>query len=275
MNKIRNMLIAAALIGCVIGVISAVRAYNGRLQRTYEAALLELSEKDYASAEALFSSARSYRDSEPLAVYCKYAQIYKDSTHYKGGSDELSVLKLEYDTEWQKDIDSLEKRIDGYRKARAAALEESRKKGEAEAAKQREASLKARYSGKEPADDMPMDALKYTTLGAPDEVKKCQFYDSMDVHRRYKILRWYDEDGHVKAYCYAHMPKGEDEEIIYAFSYSQSVVVSSDAAPSRSNSTYTSGSIRDEYDSPEDLWEDNRDIYEDEDEAWDEWYDDW
>lgn len=75
MNKIRNMLIAAALIGCVIGVISAVRAYNGRLQRTYEAALLELSEKDYASAEALFSSARSYRDSEPLAVYCKYAQI--------------------------------------------------------------------------------------------------------------------------------------------------------------------------------------------------------
>lgn len=122
---------------------------------------------------------------------------------------------------------------------------------------------------------MPMDALKYTTLGAPDEVKKCQFYDSMDVHRRYKILRWYDEDGQVKAYCHAHMPKGSDEEIIYVFSYSQSVVVSSDAAPSRSNSTYTSGSIRDEYDSPEDLWEDNRDIYEDEDEAWDEWYDDW
>ena len=35
-----------------------------------------------------------------------------------------------------------------------------------------------------------------------------------------------------------------------------------------------SGSIRDEYDSPEDLWEENRDWYEDEDEAWDEWYDD-
>lgn len=125
MNKIRNMLIAAALIGCVIGAVLAVRAYNGRQQQTYEAALLELSEKDYASAEALFSSARSYRDAESLAVYCKYAQIYKDSTRYKGGSDELSVLKLEYDTEWQKDIDSLEKRIEGYWKARVAALEES------------------------------------------------------------------------------------------------------------------------------------------------------
>ena len=32
-----------------------------------------------------------------------------------------------------------------------------------------------------------------------------------------------------------------------------------------------SGSIRDDYDNPEDLWEDNRDWYEDEDEAWDEW----
>ena len=32
-----------------------------------------------------------------------------------------------------------------------------------------------------------------------------------------------------------------------------------------------SGSLRDDYDNPEDLWEDNQDWYEDEDEAWDEW----
>jgi len=30
-----------------------------------------------------------------------------------------------------------------------------------------------------------------------------------------------------------------------------------------------SGSVRDDYDNPEDLWEDNQDWYEDE--AWDEW----
>ncbi len=33
----------------------------------------------------------------------------------------------------------------------------------------------------------------------------------------------------------------------------------------------SSGSIRDDYDSPEDLYEDNPDWFEDEDEAWDEW----
>ena len=32
-----------------------------------------------------------------------------------------------------------------------------------------------------------------------------------------------------------------------------------------------SGSIRDDYDDPEGLWEDNQNWYEDEDEAWDEW----
>ena len=42
--------------------------------------------------------------------------------------------------------------------------------------------------------------------------------------------------------------------------------------PSTSGSS-NSGSVRDDYDNPEDLWEDNQDWYEDEDEAWDEWYD--
>ena len=37
------------------------------------------------------------------------------------------------------------------------------------------------------------------------------------------------------------------------------------------NGDNNSGSIRDDYDNPEDLWEDNQDWYEDEDEAWDEW----
>lgn len=37
------------------------------------------------------------------------------------------------------------------------------------------------------------------------------------------------------------------------------------------NGGSNSGSLRDDYDNPEDLWEDNQDWYEDEDEAWDEW----
>ena len=45
-----------------------------------------------------------------------------------------------------------------------------------------------------------------------------------------------------------------------------------------SGGTTNSGSdssIRDEYDNPEDLYEENRDWFDDEDEAWDYWYEDW
>ena len=41
-----------------------------------------------------------------------------------------------------------------------------------------------------------------------------------------------------------------------------------------SGNSGSSGSIRDDYDSPEDLYEDNPWDYEDEDEAWDEWEND-
>ena len=37
------------------------------------------------------------------------------------------------------------------------------------------------------------------------------------------------------------------------------------------NGDNDSGSIRDDYNDPEALWEENQDWYEDEDEAWDEW----
>lgn len=274
MNNLRNKLIAAVLIICVFGAAAIVQTNNNMHRKeTYEAALQALSAENFVSAEQGFSAVRGYRDSAALLVYCKYAELYKNNKEYMGGADELSALTLKYDLEWQKDIDLLVTRIDEYWEAEIAALEAEMQRQEAEAVEQREASLKARYSGKEPADDMPVDALKYTTLGVPDKTKKCQFYDSMDVHRRYKTLYWYDDDGQVDASCLAHIPKGEKEEIIYAFSFSESVVV--DSAPKHSASSHSTGTLRDDYDSPEDLWEDNRDLYENEDEAWDEWYDEW
>ena len=104
----------------------------------------------------------------------------------------------------------------------------------------------------------------------------------MDVHRRYKILRWYNSEGQVVASCHSHQPKGETEEIIYAFTYYETPIGRPNSAPPLvppfgpshydSNNSDTP-SIRDDYDNPEDLWEENQDWYEDEDEAWDDWYD--
>ena len=272
-------LIAAVLaIAVVAGISVSVSNRNKQRAAAYEAALQELSNGNYTSAERDFSALSGYRDAASLSVYCKYAEMYKDRTDYAGGQDELSNITLQYDTGWQQDVDTLETRVKEYKAEQDAAMEAEWQRIEAEIAAEREQSLKNQYSGKLPVDGMPVSGLKYTSIGSPTETEKCQSYDNMDVHRRYKILRWYNSEGQIVAFCHSHQPKGETEEIIYAFTYYETPIGRPNSAPPwtppRTSGGSNSGSLRDEYDSPEDLWEENRDWYEDEDEAWDEWYDD-
>ena len=52
-------------------------------------------------------SLSGYRDSAALSIYCKYADIYRDRTNYADWQDELSDIRLQYDTNWQQEIDTL------------------------------------------------------------------------------------------------------------------------------------------------------------------------
>ena len=271
-------LIAAVLAVAVIAGISiSVSSRNKQRAAAYDAALQELSNGNYTSAEQDFSGLSGYRDAASLSVYCKYADMYKGKTEYVGGQDELATITLKYDTSWQQDVDALETRVKGYKAEKDAAEEAERKRIAAENAAKQEQSRKDQYSGKLPVDGMPVSCLKYTSIGSPTKTEKCQFYDNMDAHRRYKILHWYNSEGQTVAYCHSHQPKGEAEEIIYAFTYYESPIGRPNSAPPwtppSTSGGNNSGSIRDDYDNPEDLWEENQDWYEDEDEAWDEWYD--
>lgn len=271
-------LIAAVLVVAVIAWVSiSVSSRNQQRSAAYDAALQELSNGNYTSAEQDFSGLSGYRDAASLSVYCKYADMYKGKTEYMGGQDELATITLKYDMSWQQDVDALETRVKGYKAEKDAAEEAERKRIAAENAAKQEQSRKDQYSGKLPVDGMPVSCLKYTSIGSPTKTEKCQFYDNMDVHRRYKILHWYNSEGQTVAYCHSHQPKGETEEIIYAFTYYESPIGRPNSAPPwtppSTSGGNNSGSIRDDYDNPEDLWEENQDWYEDEDEAWDEWYD--
>lgn len=271
-------LIAAVLAVAVIAGISiSVSSRNKQRAAAYDAALQELSNGNFTSAEQDFSSLSGYRDAASLSVYCKYADMYKGKTEYVGGQDELATITLKYDTSWQQDVDALETRVKGYKAEKDAAEEAERKRIAAENAAKQEQSRKDQYSGKLPVEGMPVSCLKYTSIGSPTKTEKCQFYDNMDVHRRYKILHWYNSEGQTVAYCHSHQPKGETEDVIYAFTYFEPPIGRPNSAPpwtpSSTSGDNNSGSIRDDYDNPEDLWEENQDWYEDEDEAWDEWYD--
>ena len=137
-----------------------------------------------------------------------------------------------------------------------------------------EAVLKELYSGKLPEEGMPLRALRYTSLGEPDERIWCRDYDRMDKNHKQITVQWYRKDGSLLASGLCFQLKSEQELTLHSFTYFDQ----KDDANADSNDTAGPKipweGIREEYDNPEDLWEDNPGDYDDEDEAWDEWYDD-
>ena len=269
-------LIAAVLAVAVIAGISiSVSSRNKQRAAAYDAALQELSNGNFTSAEQDFSSLSGYRDAASLSVYCKYADMYKDKTEYVGGQDELATITLKYDTSWQQDVDALETRVKGYKAEKDAAEEAERKRIAAENAAKQEQSLKDQYSGKLPVEGMPMSCLKYTSLGSPDKTEKCRGFDDLVEEKRSYTVYWYDSEGRIQAAGHCFKGKRYEEYMLISFSYYDYSVSNSFGHNSTSDNSSDNGgsSVRDDYDNPEDLWEENQDWYEDEDEAWDEWYD--
>ena len=267
-------LIAAVLAVAVIAGISiSLSSRNKQRAAAYEAALQELSNGNYTSAEQDFSALSGYRDAASLSVYCKYADMYKDRTDYAGGQDELADITLQYDTSWQQDVDALETRVKGYKAEKDAAEEAERKRVAAENAAKQEQSRKDQYSGKLPVEGMPVSCLKYTSLGEPDKRLNCKNFEKLEQNRKYFNVYWYDENGEMIAAGMCAQWKNDSEYMLKSFSQYYPSGGNNGQTFNYGNGGSNSGSLRDEYDNPEDLWEDNQDWYEDEDEAWDEWYD--
>lgn len=267
-------LIAAVLAVAVIAGISiSVSSRNKQRAAAYDAALQEMSNGNYTSAEQDFSGLSGYRDAASLSVYCKYADMYKDRTEYVGGQDELSNITLQYDTSWQQDVDALETRVKGYKAEKDATEEAERQRIAAENAAKREQSLKDQYSGKLPVEGMPVSCLKYTSLGEPDKRLNCKNFEKLEQNQKYFNVYWYDENGEMIAAGMCAQWKNDSEYMLKSFSQYYPSGGNNGQTFNYGNGGSNSGSLRDDYDNPEDLWEDNQDWYEDEDEAWDEWYD--
>ena len=265
-------LIAAVLAVAVIAGISiSVSNRNKQRVAAYEAALQELSNGNYTSAEQDFSELSGYRDAASLSVYCKYADMYKDRTDYAGGQDELANITLQYDTSWQPEVDALETRVKGYKAEKDAAEEAERQRIAAENAAKREQSLKDQYSGKLPVEGMPVSCLKYTSLGEPDKRLNCKNFEKLEQNQKYFNVYWYDGNGEMIAAGMCAQWRDDSEFMLKTFSQYYPSGSNKGQTFHYGNGDNNSGSIRDDYDNPEDLWEDNQDWYEDEDEAWDEW----
>ena len=264
-------LIAAVLAVAVIAWASiSVSSRNKQRAAAYDAALQELSNGNYTSAEQGFSALSGYRDAASLSIYCKYADMYKDRTDYAGGQDELSNITLQYDTSWQQDVDALETRVKSYKAEKDAAEEAERQRIAAENSAKREQSLKDQYSGKLPVEGMPVSCLKYTSLGEPDKRLNCKNFEKLEQNQKYFNVYWYDGNGEMIAAGMCAQWRDDSEFMLKTFSQYYPSGSNKGQTSHYGNGDNNSGSIRDDYDNPEDLWEDNQDWYEDEDEAWDE-----
>ena len=269
----KKIIAAVLAVAVIAGISISVSSRNKQRAAAYEAALQELSSGNYTSAEQDFSALSGYRDAASLSVYCKYADMYKDRTEYAGGQDELSNITLQYDTSWQHDVDALETRVKGYKAEKDAAEEAERQRIAAENAAKQEQSRKDQYSGKLPVEGMPVSCLKYTSLGEPDKRLNCKNFEKLEQNRKYFNVYWYDENGEMIAAGMCAQWKNDSEYMLKSFSQYYPSGGNNGQTFNYGNGGSNSGSLRDDYDNPEDLWEDNQDWYEDEDEAWDEWYD--
>ena len=268
-----NLIAAVLAVAVIAGISISVSSRNKQRATAYDAALQELSNGNYTSAEQDFSALSGYRDAASLSVYCKYADMYKDRTDYAGGQDELSNITLQYDTSWQQDVDALETRVKGYKAEKDAVEEAERQRIAAENAAKQEQSRKDQYSGKLPVEGMPVSCLKYTSLGEPDKRLNCKNFEKLEQNRKYFNVYWYDENGEMIAAGMCAQWKNDSEYMLKSFSQYYPSGGNKGQTFNYGNGGSNSGSLRDDYDNPGDLWEDNQDWYEDEDEAWDEWYD--
>lgn len=135
----------------------------------------------------------------------------------------------------------------------------------------------AQYSGKLPVEGMPMKALSYTSLGAPDKELKCKNFKKLEPNRKYINVYWYDDSGELIAAGMCAQWEGDSEFVLKSFSqyyptqpYEGQTFHSGSATDTGSGSGQ---SLREDYGDPEDLYEDGD--YDDLDEAWDEWEEGW
>lgn len=130
----------------------------------------------------------------------------------------------------------------------------------------------AQYSDKLPVEGMPMKALSYTSLGAPDKELKCKNFEKLELNRKYINVYWYDDSGEMIAAGMCAQWEGDSEFMLKSFSQYYSTQPYEGQTFHSGSATDTgpgSGqSLREDYGDPEDL-------YDDLDEAWDEWEEGW
>ena len=166
-----------------------------------------------------------------------------------------------------------EKREQEEQRAEQARLEEEAKQLRQQ--EEREAALQAEKDAGIPYIGMPESSIDATrTLGTHGMAKSGWAYKKDETFKQMTYY-WYTNNRTPIFTAVCQDGKVIETQKIDGYWSGNTLlvpVVKPDIPTTfHSGNSGSSGSIRDDYDNPEDLYEDNRDWYDDEDEAWDEW----
>ena len=164
-----------------------------------------------------------------------------------------------------------EKREQEERRAEQARLEEEAKQLRQQ--EEREAVLQAEKDACIPYIGMPESSIDATrTLGTHGMAKSGWAYKKDETFKQMTYY-WYTNNRTPIFTAVCQDGKVIETQKIDGY-WSGNTLLVPVVKPDISTTFHSggsSGSIWDDYDNPEDLYEDNRDWYDDEDEAWDEW----
>ena len=191
----------------------------------------------------------------------------------------LPPLKRTAEAQRQKVI-ALQAEQKAEREREAKRAEEQRLAEEAARQRQqeeREAALQAEKDAGIPYVGMPESSIDATrTLGTHGMAKSGWAYKKNGTFKQMTYY-WYTSNRTTIFTAVCQDGKVIETQKIDGYWSGNTLLVSvvkPDIPTTFHSGSSNSGNIRDDYDSPEDLYEDNPDWYDDEDEAWDEWEND-
>lgn len=262
---------------------SVCRSYHDLL---YAAACDALEKRNFTTAQACLCQIPEYPYATELLCFAQAgidAYSANTSAELNAVQKKLNTIPVDYDGPCAEQLSIL--------RANLADMITAAEDKEAAVKKEEEDRVKALEAIGLPYEGMAESKVNSTRQLGEAAYSWTDYIDTTNSHgesvrKRWNVYAWYakkDSSLVFTAICensrviFADKLGGEaywnGDELLVALSPK---IIPKSNSKSNSNSGGTSSSsshsIRDEYD-PEDLWEDNKDWYADEDEAWDEWYD--
>lgn len=252
----------------------------------YTKALSMMETEDYRDAVQTLQQIQEYQEVPTLLHYAKACSMltFSDMGAVQYAAEELAQIPEDYGGPYAEEITAVKARLPELF-SQAEALEKN-KQDQIEKKQAERKALEARWAAGPPCVDMPEDRVNSTKLlgkagRIASPVKRVETSDGSYYIEKWTVYTWYSTSGNcvfearckdgvvVKALKYGGTDCWSGDKLLVKLGPDPISFGHSGSSGSTGSNSDKGHRLRDEYDDPEDLYEDG--WYDDLDEAWDDW----